>query len=82
VQLVSVSKLKGLTDKKRSKRRGGLIFGLGGLVGVLIALIFANNQEVISLDGLIDFNLESFFDVIPAGIVKDAKDITVRPSSA
>jgi phospholipid:diacylglycerol acyltransferase len=78
VQLIPVSKLRGLTTRKRSKRRTGLIFGLGGLVGVLVALFFANKQEVISLEGLIDFNLDSFLDAIPAGIVKDAKDITVR----
>jgi phospholipid:diacylglycerol acyltransferase len=81
VQLIPVSKLKGLTTRKRSKRRTGLIFGLGSLVGIIIALFFANKQEVINLEGLIDFNLDSFLDVIPAGIVKDAKDITVRSTS-
>jgi phospholipid:diacylglycerol acyltransferase len=50
-------------------------------VGIIIALFFANKQEVINLEGLIDFNLDSFLDVIPAGIVKDAKDITVRSTS-
>jgi hypothetical protein len=50
-------------------------------VGIIIALFFANKQEVINLEGLIDFNLDSFLDVIPVGIVKDAKDITVRSIS-
>lgn len=81
VQLIPVSKLKGLTTRKRSRRRTGFIFGLGGLVGILLALFFAKNQEVISLEGLMDFNLDSFLDVIPAGIVKDAKDLTVRSFS-
>lgn len=81
VQLVPVSKLKGLTTKRRSKRRSWFIFGLGGLVGVCIALFFASKQEVINLEGLIDFNLDSLLDVIPAGIVKDAQDITVCTSS-
>lgn len=81
VQLVPVSKLKRLTTRKRSKRKSGLIFGLGGLVGILVAVFFANKQEVINLEGLIDFNLDSFLDVIPAGIVKDARDITVRSFS-
>lgn len=36
---------------------------------------------MINLEGLIDFNLESLLDVIPAGIVNDAKDITVDESS-
>ena len=55
-----------------------MIFGLGGLFGILVALFFANRQEIIKIEGLTDFNLETLLDVIPAGIVKDAKDITVR----
>jgi phospholipid:diacylglycerol acyltransferase len=82
VQLIPVSKLKRLTTSKRSKRGSGLIFGLGGLVGILVAVFFANKQEVLNLESLIDFNLDSILDVIPAGIVKDARDITVRSFSA
>jgi phospholipid:diacylglycerol acyltransferase len=79
VALVPASHLKKLTSKRRwSKRRQGLIFGLGGLFGVVIAALFANHHDVINLEGLMDMNLESLLDVIPAGIVKDAKDITVR----
>ena len=77
VQLVSVKKLKELTQRKVSKRRTSLIFGLGGLFGVLIAVFFANQQDVIKLEGLMDLNLDSLIDVIPAGIVKDARDLTV-----
>ena len=79
--LVSTSKLKSLT-KKRSKRRNGLIFGLGGLFGIFLAAFFASRHDVINFEGLMDLNLESLIDVIPAGIVKDAKDITVRSSVA
>lgn len=74
--LVSTSKLKSLT-KRRSKRRNGFVFGLGGLFGILVAAFFANRHDVISFDGLMDLNLDSLIDVIPAGVVKDAKDITV-----
>lgn len=77
VTLVSTSKLKSLS-KRRSKRRNGFIFGLGGLFGILMAAFFANRHDVISFEGLMDLNLDSLIDVIPAGIVKDAKDITVR----
>ncbi|MCJ1467280.1 hypothetical protein MMC07_005904 [Pseudocyphellaria aurata] len=73
--LVSTSKLKSLT-KKRSKRRNGFIFGLGGLFGIVVAAFFANRHDVLSFEGLMDLNLDSIIDVIPAGIVKDAKDIT------
>ena len=76
VTLVPAAHLKKLT-KKRSKRRQWFIFGLGGLVGILVAAFFAQRNDVINLEGLMDMNLESLIDVIPAGIVNDAKDITV-----
>ena len=76
VRLIPVSRLKTLTPK-RSKRRNGLIFSLGGLFGISVAAFFANQQDVIRFEGLMDLSFESLIDVIPAGIVKDAKDITV-----
>jgi phospholipid:diacylglycerol acyltransferase len=78
VRLVPVSKLKKLTTVKRSKRKSWLIFGLGGLFGLVVAVFFANQQEVIKLEGLLDVNLDSLMDVIPAGIVRDARDLSVR----
>lgn len=78
VRLVPVSKLRKLTTAKRSKRKSWLIFGLGGLFGLVVAVFFANQQEVIKLEGLLDVNLDSFMDVIPAGIVRDVRDLSVR----
>lgn len=72
------AKVKQLVIRPRSKRRNGFIFVLGGLFGIFIALFFANQQEVISLDSLMDLNLESLIDVIPQGIVRDAKAFSVR----
>ncbi len=80
VLLVPVSKLKALTRKK-SKRRNGLIFGLGGLFGIIVAVFFANQSDVINFEGLMDLNLDSLLDVIPAGIIRDAKELTVRSSA-
>lgn len=80
VRLVSVSKLEALTRKK-SKRRIWLIFGLGGLFGVIVAAFFVKQSDVINLDGLMDLNLDSLLDVIPAGIIKDAKELTVRSNT-
>lgn len=71
------AKVKQLVIRPRSKRRNGFIFVLGGLFGIFIALFFANQQEVISLDSLMDLNLESLIDVIPQGIVRDAKAFSV-----
>ena len=45
-----------------------------------MAAFFANQHDVINLEGLVDFNLESLIDVIPAGVIRDAKDITVGGS--
>lgn len=70
-------KLSGFA-KPRSKRRNGVIFVLGGLFGIFIALFFANQNQVISLDALMDLNLESLIDVIPQGILKDAREFSVR----
>jgi hypothetical protein len=78
VRLVPVSKLKKLTTPRKSKRKSWLIFGLGGLFGLIVAVFFANQQEVIKLESLLEVNLDSLLDVIPAGIVKDAKDLSVR----
>ncbi|KAL9000827.1 MAG: hypothetical protein Q9169_000581 [Polycauliona sp. 2 TL-2023] len=75
VTLVPTSKLKKLSSK-RSKRRQWLVFGLGGLFGIIVAAFFAQQNDVINLEGLMDMNLDSLLDAIPAGIVKDAKDIT------
>jgi phospholipid:diacylglycerol acyltransferase len=72
------AKVKQLVIRPRSKRRNGFIFVLGGLFGIFIALFFANQQEVISLDSLMDLNLDSLIDVIPQGIVRDAKAFSVR----
>lgn len=76
VTVVSKSHLKELKGK-RSKRRQFSIFGLGGLFGLILAAFFANQHDVINLEGLVDFNMDSLLDVIPAGIVKDARDMTV-----
>ena len=77
MQLVPAAHLEKL-NKKRNKRRQGLVFGLGGLFGIFVAAFFAQRHDVLNLESLLDINLESVLDVIPAGIVKDAKDLTVR----
>ena len=78
VRLVPVSKLKKLSTAHKSKRRNGFIFGLGGLFGLIVAAFFANHHDVISLESIMDLNLESVLDVIPAGIIRDAKELTVN----
>ena len=76
VTLIPARQLEKLKSNK-SRKRPWALFSLGGIFGILIAAFFAQRHEVISLEGLVDFNLDSLIDVIPAGIVKDVKDITV-----
>lgn len=71
------AKVKQLVIRPRSKRRNGFIFVLGGLFGIFIALFFANQQDVISLESLMDLNLDSLIDAIPQGIISDAKQFSV-----
>ena len=80
-QTVEKKKVDSFLTKPRSKRRNSLIFLLGGLFGILFALFFANQQDVISLDSLLDLNLDTLMDAIPQGIVWDAREFTVGLSS-
>ena len=60
----------------KGKRHQGLLLGIGALIGFVAAALLAKQQNVIDLDFI---NLEGLIDVIPAGIIKDAKEITVSP---
>jgi hypothetical protein len=71
------SKSGSFISRPRSKRRNGLIFALGGIFGIFVALFFANQQDVISLESLMDLNLDALIDVIPQGLVRDAREFTV-----
>jgi phospholipid:diacylglycerol acyltransferase len=76
--LSPIVRFKRYITKPRGKRRHSFFFLLGGLFGIFIALFFANQNEVISLDALMDLNLDSLIDVIPTGILSDAREFTVR----
>lgn len=72
-----LARLKRYLAKPRGKRRHSFVFMLGGLFGIFVAVFFANHNEVISLDLLMDLNLDSLIDVMPQGILRDAKEFTV-----
>lgn len=60
------------------KRRNLWIFGLGGLFGVALAAFFAGSNDMIDLAGLAaDLNIDAVWEALPAGLIKDAKDIQV-----
>ena len=75
-KVVSKAKYDKLVSKKTSKRRSTILFSLGGLVGLLAAIFFAQQQEVVKWEGLLDVNLEGLFDVLPIGLVRDVKALT------
>ncbi|KPI37340.1 Phospholipid:diacylglycerol acyltransferase [Cyphellophora attinorum] len=75
-KVVSKAGFEKLLNKKTSKRRSSLLFVLGGLFGLVIAVFFAQQQEVVKLEGLLDLNLDSVFDVLPVGLVRDAKALS------
>lgn len=69
---------KSLSERpKASKRRNAWVFGLGGLFGILLAGIFAKQNDLMDLAALQDLNLESFRDVLPTGFMNDARDFQV-----
>jgi phospholipid:diacylglycerol acyltransferase len=79
--LVSTKHLRTLqnqTSPKGTKRRYAWIFTLGGLFGLVLAAFFANNNDLIDLAALGDFNLEPLLDVLPSGLIRDAKEFQVR----
>jgi phospholipid:diacylglycerol acyltransferase len=81
VRLAPVSKImtgKHAHEHKWRKRRNGLIFFLGGLFGIVAAGFFAKENNLIDFPELSDLTMDSLFDVLPAGLIKDARDLSVR----
>ncbi len=76
VHTVPISKIKSSNQKPEGKRRNGLVFFLGGLVGIIVAGMFARNNDLIELPEI--GSLDSFLDVLPANVVQDARDLIVR----
>ena len=79
LKLITTEKLDKLKHKagKGNKRRISIVFALGGVLGLFAAGFFAQQQEIIKFEGLLDLNLDSLLDVLPPGLVKDAKALTV-----
>jgi phospholipid:diacylglycerol acyltransferase len=66
-------------QKSKTKRRNTFIFFLGGLFGLVVAGFFAERNDLFDLPELRDLSMDSLMDVLPAGFVKDARDLAVSP---
>ena len=74
-KLVSKKKLDKLVKGKTSKRRSGFIFALGGVVGLVVAVVFAQQSDV-KFEGLLDVNMENILGILPAGMSKEVKELS------
>lgn len=75
VRLAPVSKIITSKNPKSRKRRNGLIFFLGGLFGIVAAGFFAQKNDLIDFPEL--GSLDSMLDVLPANLIKDARELSV-----
>lgn len=78
--VVEKSAEKGLARKGR-KRFQWLIFALGGIAGLVAAGLLARSRDGLWLDILADLRLDSLVDVLPAGIIRDVRELTVSIES-
>lgn len=57
------------------KRRNTFIFLLGSFFGLIMAGFFARQNELIELPEFGELSMDSLFDVLPAGLVSDMRDL-------
>lgn len=62
---------------KTKKRRTTLIFLLGSIFGIIAAGFFAKSNDLIDFPEIGELSMDSFFDVLPAGLVRDMRDLIV-----
>ncbi|KAK2612124.1 phospholipid:diacylglycerol acyltransferase [Conoideocrella luteorostrata] len=65
----------GKAPKATRKRRNTFIFLLGGLCGLFAAGFFAKSNDLIDFPEIGDLSMDSFFDVLPAGLIRDMRDL-------
>jgi len=75
VAAATLDKMK--RKQKASKRRYAWIFGLGGLFGIFVAAFFAKENDMIDMTWMGGMSLDSIIDVLPAGLINDAREFQV-----
>ncbi|QSZ31338.1 hypothetical protein DSL72_000901 [Monilinia vaccinii-corymbosi] len=83
VQLAPVSRVLTHKEMQSRKRRNTFIFFLGGLFGLVVAGFFAGRNDLIELPEMLEgITMDSLMDVLPAGFVKDARDLAMGEREA
>ncbi|KAI3396032.1 hypothetical protein diail_528 [Diaporthe ilicicola] len=62
-------------SQKTRKRKTGAIFLLGSLFGLIAAGFLAKSNDLIDFPEIGDLSVDSLLDVLPAGLVKDVRDL-------
>lgn len=62
----------------RRKRKLGAIFLLGSLFGIIAAGFFAKTNDLIDFPEIGELSVDNLLDILPAGLVKDVRDLVVR----
>lgn len=60
------------------KRKLGAIFLLGSVFGIIAAGFFAKSNDLIDFPELGELSVDNLLDALPAGLVKDVRDLVVR----
>ena len=76
-RVVPAARLRSLERPKGVRRRYAWIFILGGIFGLTIAAFFADRGDILDLTSFTGVHLESIYEVLPAGFVKDARELQV-----
>lgn len=74
---LSAARQKARQSARGSKRWNLFVLGLGGVIGIVGAGWFAQNNDMIDLPAIADINLDSIADILPAGLLQDARDLQV-----
>ena len=66
---------------KTRKRKTTAIFLLGSLFGIIAAGFFAKSNDLIDFPEIGELSMDNLLDVLPAGLVKDMRELVVRCES-
>lgn len=78
IPVKSGDKVKVVHHQTRTrKRKTTAIFLLGSLFGIIAAGFFAKSNDLIEFPEIGEINMGALFDVLPAGLVRDMRDLVV-----